>query len=244
MPREDEDHAIYAERAELYDLIYNLKDYATEAARVRELLEAEGIAEGSWITEAACGTGRYLEQLRTWYRVSGFDLSGPMLEIARARLPGVQLLRADMTDFELDEPADGIVCLFSSIGYLLTDEALHSAARCFHRALRSGGALLIEPFVEPAAFEPGRPHIDIYEDDDLKLARAIVTRTEGSLAILDFHWLVARRGQPVEHFVERHRLALHSREDLTEILFAAGFDTRWVDPGLIPKRGLLVGRRR
>ena len=55
-----EDRSLYGSRADLYDLIYHFKDYAAEAARLRELLE--GVAAGAWITEAACGTGKYLER--------------------------------------------------------------------------------------------------------------------------------------------------------------------------------------
>lgn len=244
MPVDQHQDSIYGDRADLYDLIYHFKDYEAEALRVRELLEAEGVEKGAWVTEAACGTGKYLEQLRRWYRVSGFDLSQDMLAIARARLPGVPLHRADMSDFELDETTDAIVCLFSSIGYLLTEEALDAAARCFHRALGRGGVLVVEPFVDPDDFEDGRPHIDTYEDNDLKLARAIVTRSLGDRAILDFHWIVARRGEQVEHFVERHELRLHRRDELERSFREAGFETRWVEPGLIPQRGLLVGRKR
>jgi len=239
-----EGESLYGERAALYDLIYHAKDYAAEARRLFELLDAEGIGEGAWVTEAACGTARYLHELRRWYRVSGFDRSEAMLEIARARLPGVDLFRADMTDFELVEPADAIACLFSSIGYLLTDDALDAAAECFHRALRPGGVLAVDPFVEPERFEHGRPHIDTYGDDDLQLARAIVARRADELAILDFHWLVARRGAAVEHFVESHELRLYRREELHAAFERAGFDTRWVEPGLTPQRGLLIGRKR
>ncbi|MBW2277309.1 MAG: class I SAM-dependent methyltransferase [Deltaproteobacteria bacterium] len=244
MSRTNDDHVVYRERAELYDLIYSAKDYVAEAVRIRELLEDEGIGQGAWITEAACGTGKHLEQLRQWYRVSGFDLAEPMLRIARARLPAVQLFRADMADFEVEEPADGILCLFSSIGYLLSTDALDAAAQCFHRALRTGGVLIVEPFVDPESFEEGRPHLDTYDDDDIKLARTIVTRAEGLSAILDFHWLVARRGEPVEHFVEHHELRLHRRDELEATFEQVGFDTRWVEPGLIPARGLLLGCKR
>jgi daunosaminyl-N,N-dimethyltransferase/N-dimethyltransferase len=239
-----EDRSLYRSRAELYDLIYHLKDYAAEAARLRELLESEGVAAGAWINEAACGTGKYLDRLRKWYRVSGFDVHDEMLDIARARLPGVPLFRADMTDFTLDEPADALLCLFSSLAYLHTEEQLAAAARSFHRALRHGGALLIEPFVAPDDFEDGRPHLDTYEDDDLKLTRSIVTRSEGRLAVLDFHWLVARRGEPVEHFVERHELKLWARDELERAFGDAGFEVRFEERGLIEGRDLMVCRRR
>jgi daunosaminyl-N,N-dimethyltransferase/N-dimethyltransferase len=239
-----EDRSLYGSRAALYDLIYHLKDYAAEAARVRELLEAQGLAEGAWITEAACGTGQYLAHLRQWYRVSGFDRSEGMLAIARGRVPGVPLFRADMADFSLDEPADAILCLFSSIAYLLSEERLAAAARSFRRALRPGGVLLVEPFVAPDDFERGRPHLDTYEDDDLKLVRSIVTRSEGSLAILDFNWLVARRGEPVEHFVERHELRLWPRDELERAFGDSGFEVRFEKRGLIEGRELLICRAR
>jgi len=244
MARPTDEQSVYHERAELYDLIYSAKDYAAEAARLREVLEAEGVGEGAWVTEAACGTGKYLEQLRAWYRVSGFDSSEAMLSIARSRLPGVQLFRADMADFQVEEPADALVCLFSSIAYLTSDEQLDRAMRCFGQALRRDGALVIDPFVPPGDFEDGRPHIDTYDSDDLKLARTIVTRADGRLATLDFHWLVARRGEPVEHFVERHELRLTDHDELEGVVQRAGFETRWIERGLTPQRALLVGHNR
>lgn len=244
MPGRQPQETIYYDRAELYDLIYSAKDYAAEALRLRELLEAEGVEEGAWITEAACGTGKYLEQLRRWYRISGFDRSESMLRIARSRLPGVPLFCADMADFAVEEPADAVLCLFSSIAYLLADDDLAAATRCFHRSLRRGGVLIIDPFVEPEAFEDGRPHIDTYEDDDLKLARTIVTRTDGQFAELDFHWLVARRGQPVEHFVEHHRLRLYRHDDIEKELDRAGFEPHRIEPGLTTGRKLIVGQKR
>ena len=45
-----------------------------------------------------------------------------MLGIARHRLPGVPLHLADMRDFDLPERFDAVTCLFSSIGYLTTDD--------------------------------------------------------------------------------------------------------------------------
>jgi SAM-dependent methyltransferase len=244
MASEPERQSIYHARAALYDQIYHLKNYPAEAARARELLAAAGVADGVRIVEAACGTGKLLEQLKRWYRIAGFDLADEMLAIARGRLPDADLFRADMAAFTLDEQADALLCVFSSIAYLTTEEQLASAARSFSNALVPGGVLLIEPFVDPAAFEDGRPHLDTFEDDDTRLSRTIVTRRLDEIAVLDFHWLVARRGEPVEHFVERHELRLWSRDQLTEAIETAGFDVEWITPGLIPDRALLLATKR
>ena len=241
-----DEQVLYRGRAELYYRIYHWKDYESEAARVRQLLRGADVRDGARVVEAACGTGAYLAALARWYDVAGFDLSEGMLAVARAKLPGVQLWHADMADVagaEREPPADAVVCLFSSIGYMHGQDRLASAARAFHAALRPGGAVLVEPWLTPATVEPGHPSVQTYDSDDLKVVRACVARVEGRVSILDFHWLVVRRNEGVEHFTERHALWLATREELIAAFEAAGFTVRWEDDGLMPGRGMLVGRR-
>jgi len=240
-----ESQSLYSGHAELYDAIYHFKRYDAEAERIRELLEQHGVGDGSSVLDAACGTGSHLVHLRSWYDVAGFDLNQGMLELARRKLPGVSLVRSDMAALEVERPVDALLCLFSSIGYLLDSERLQSAARCFAAALRPGGVLLVEPFVAPRSFAPGRPMLQTFDGEQLKCARACVPALEGELAILDFHWLVLREGQPaVEHFVERHELWLCPHEVMAETFEQAGFSVAREPRGLMPDRGLLVARRR
>jgi hypothetical protein len=42
-----------------------------------------------------------------------------MLEVAAAKLPGVPLVEADMTQFELGERFDVVLCVYDSINHLL-----------------------------------------------------------------------------------------------------------------------------
>lgn len=236
---------LYGSRATLYDLIYHNKPYATEAARLCDLLHSLGITDGSRVVEAACGTGSHLVHLRQRFNVAGFDISDEMLAIAREKLPGVELFRADMADVRLERPADALVCLFSSIGYLHPIGRLRQAAACFARIVRPGGALIVEPWVAPEEYVPGRPWMDAHQADDLKLCRAIVSRREGEMALLDFHWLVARRNaRDVEHFTERHALWLCPRKAMVDVFSQAGFDCRIEPEGLMKGRGLIIGTRR
>jgi daunosaminyl-N,N-dimethyltransferase/N-dimethyltransferase len=237
---------LYGERAELYDSIYHWKDYAAESARLGGLLGKLGIADGGRILEAACGTGSHLVHLRDHYQVSGFDLSDAMLSLARSKLPAeVELFRADMTNFAVPVPFDALFCLFSSIGYAHPEAKLRATAGSFARAVRPGGALIVEPWLTPEAYQPGRSTMQTYDGEDLKLCRASISKQEGEMAVLDFHWLVLRRGaSEVEHFVERHELWLCSTELMQAIFEEAGFDTRIEEDGLQSKRRLLIGQRR
>lgn len=243
-----DEQRMYGERAELYDPIYHWKDYAAEAARVSALLAELGIADGSRVLEAACGTGSHLVHLQHRYRVSGFDLSDGMVAVARAKLPAeaeVELFRADMADFAVPAPFDALLCLFSSIGYVHPEPRLRAAASCFARAVRPGGAIIIEPWLAPGVYQPGRLTMQTYDGPDLKLSRACISAQEGELAVMDFHWLVARKGaREVEHFVDRHELWLCPIERMQAIFEEAGFETRIAPDGLAAQRGLLLGRRR
>lgn len=236
---------MYGARAALYDAIYQWKDYRAEAERLRALLGAEGVREGGRILEAACGTGAHLVHLREWYEVAGFDLSEGMLEIARGKLAGVPLFRADMADFALAEPADALLCLFSSIGYVYFEDRLRAAAAAFARAVRPGGALVVEPWITEEDYAPGRLTMQTVDGEDLKLCRAVVANRRGALTVLDFHWLVLRAGAPdAEHFVEHHELWMCPRATLLGALEEAGFDVRWEPGGSSKDRGLVIGRRR
>jgi len=196
---------MYGDRAELYELLYRFKDYAAEAAEVAARLRDLGVPPGARVLEAACGTGSHLVHLAEDFAVAGFDLNEGMLAQARAKLPGVELFRADMAELRVGAPYDALLCLFSSIGYVFPRDRLDATARAFFQALRPGGVALVEPWFEPDAWSVGRPHLQTYEDEAVKLCRANVSAREGELSVLDFHWLVARKDAPaVEHFTERH----------------------------------------
>ncbi len=239
-----ETQSLYSDRADLYDAIYHFKRYDEEAARIHELLGQYGVAEGSSLLDVACGTGSHLSYLKRWYDVAGIDVSDAMLDLARRKLPGISLVKADMGRFDVERPVDALLCLFSSIGYLLNRERLESAARCFAAALRPGGVLIVEPFVPPSDFVAGRLMMHTFDGEDLKCARTCVPGRDGERAILDFHWLVLRKGRTtVEHFVERHELWLCRHELLAEVLQHAGLSVRREARGLAPERDLLVAQR-
>ena len=240
-------HGMYGERADLYDRIYSFKDYAAETARLHALLFAAGVPDGARVVEAACGTGSYLVHLARHYAASGFDLSDAMLAVARKKVPGAHLWRADMADFEVDRPADALVCLFSSFGYV-TPDRIAAAAACFHRAVRPGGVAFIEPWITPEQAGPGHMSVQTYDGEkatppeSMKLVRAATHLTEGRTSHFDFHWLVLTP-QGTEHFVEHHELWQPTGDEMCDAFRAAGFDATWLAAGPLTGRGSLFLRR-
>ena len=110
----------------------------------------------STLLDVACGTGRHLEFLQQHFQVEGLDLSPDMLEVARARCPGVPFHEGSFVDFHLGRLFDAVTCLFGSIGYAGTPDGLHQAIGSMARHLKPGGVLIVEPWLMPPAFVPGR----------------------------------------------------------------------------------------
>lgn len=234
---------MYGARAELYDILYAFKDYAAEAADIRARLAACGVADGARVLEAACGTAEHLRHLAAWYPVDGFDLAEGMLRRARGKLPEGRFFQADMAALQVEAPYDALLCLFSSIGYVLEEERLRATARGFFAALAPGGVALVEPWLRPEVFQPGRPMIQTGRAEGIEVARGVVSQREGERSVMDFHWIVARQGAPeAEHFVERHELWLCPHSLLVEVFEAAGFECE-LDPEGLTGRGLLVALR-
>lgn len=224
-----------------YDAIYAWKDYEVEAAKLHSLIQARN-PEARTLLDVACGTGKHLEHLREHYEVEGVDVDPEMVRIARERLSGVAISEGDMADLDLGQEFDVVVCLFSSIGYVRTVENLIRAIVNMGKHLAPRGVLIVEPWVNPDRFEPGRPSATFVDEPDLKIARMDVPRVEGRLSVLDFHYLVATSGG-IEEFTEHHEVGLFAHEEYLDAFGKSGLEVEH-DPEGLMGRGLYIGTRR
>jgi SAM-dependent methyltransferase len=229
---------VFSRSARIYDAVYSWKDYGREAELVHELVQARKPGAET-LLDVACGTGAHLAELRRWYRCEGLDLDGELLAVARERLPDVPLHRGDMRDFDLGRRFDAVTCLFSSIGYVLTVEALAAGIAAMARHLEPGGVLLVEPWLSPEGVRVPQVGAVFVDEPELKIARVNAIEVDGRLSSFEFHYLV---GTPagVEHFTERHELGLFTREEQLAAFRAAGLAVEHDEEGLMG-RGLYVG---
>jgi len=231
---------MFDETARYYDKIYAFKDYASEADRVASILH-EQIGERCRLLDVACGTGSHLVHLRELFEVEGLDRSEALLAVARERLPGVRLHRADMRTFELRSQFDAITCLFSSIGYLTTLDDVERAIRAMAAHLAPGGVLIVEPWFTPDQWMPNTVHATLVDEPELKIARVSTSRVDGRISSFDLHHLI---GTPdgTEHVVEHHALGLYTVDEMTAAFEAVGLAVDFNSEGLTG-RGLYVARK-
>jgi SAM-dependent methyltransferase len=232
---------MFTQTAAFYDRIYDFKDYQQESQQVIDLVDQHLRSGGNRLLDVACGTGRHLEYLARRFDVEGLDLSPELLEIARQRNPGVSLHQADMVDFDLGRAFDVITCLFSSIGYVKTLEALDRALSCMAHHLLPGGLLVVEPWFTPDAWRPHTVHALFIDEPELKIARVNTSFVQGRLSYFDLHYLI---GTPegTEHLVEHHELGLFETQELRDALARAGLEVTYDEQGLTG-RGLFLARR-
>jgi SAM-dependent methyltransferase len=114
-----------------------------QAAYLRELI-ARHHPRARTVLELACGTGEVLAELEGDYDVTGLDVSPEMLGIAAAKLPGSRLVEADMTQFELNERFDVVLCVYDSINHLLDFAAWNELFARTHSHLNERGVLIFD----------------------------------------------------------------------------------------------------
>lgn len=175
------------QHAAYYDLIYGAKDYRSEASFVHQLLVRFGAGPGTRMLELACGTGSHaLEFSGLGYDVTATDYSESMLRVARAKTSGqsrpIGFHKLDMRELAAFEGSFGaIVCLFDSIGYVQTNEALMRVLAGVRSKLADGGLFVFE-FWHAAAmlrsFEPTR--VRRFALPEGELLRITETRLETS----------------------------------------------------------------
>ena len=228
-------------RPELYDAIYCWKDYAKEAALLDELIQSNKKSDGNSLLDIACGTGKHIEQLKSKYECSGLDQSPQLLRAARDRNPEADFIEGDMHFFELGLWFDAVICLFSSIGYVKSFEALESTLARFAMHTAPGGVAIVEPWLFKDTFRPGYLGFDTVDLPDYKVARMSLSERSGEMSVLNFHFML---GTPdgVETWSDRSELGLFTQAEYRVALERAGFEVAFEEKGFTG-RGLFIGKK-
>ena len=227
----------YSEFAKYYDLVYHFKDYKKEAETIKKLIKKYKKSKGKKLLEAACGTGNYAEFLKNDFTYFGTDASESMLKIARNKFPKLKFMKDDMTNMKVKGEFDVILCLFSSIGYVKTEEKLEKTIRSFSEHLKEGGVVIIEAWFEKSNYKSGNVHLSNYESEEIKVSRATYCTIKGGNSVLDMHWLVAQKNKGIDYFSEKHEMGFFSGK-LFETLM------RKHDLEIFSEKGLMNSQRK
>jgi SAM-dependent methyltransferase len=180
------------------------------------------------ILDVCCGTGAMCELLADeGFDVTGFDLSEPMIELAREKsrmreIAGKEPIRyeiADAAEVDLGETFEAAYSFFDSLNYITDPEHLQKAIHRVSEHLQPGGSFVFD--VNTAyAFEER-----MFDQTNLRKNAPLRYKWRGA-------WDPATRLIEVDmkfwagdqEFREVHRQRAYSDEEIRAMLIAAGFD--------------------
>jgi SAM-dependent methyltransferase len=232
---------MFSQSAEYYDALYAFRDYVAETALIAGVVRAVH-PRALTLLDVACGTAEHARRLACnhGFAVDGLDLDEGLLRVARAKHPDGTFSCADMSDFSLPQRYDGVLCLFSSIGYLVTADRTRRALECFRRHLAPGGLALVEPWFRPGELEHGFVSRLSGTSGSHTVERVGRTEIAGRLSRLHFDYRI-ETPDGVRTASETHELGIFTNDEMAEIFESAGLRASF-DPVGLSGRGLWVAR--
>ncbi|MBS1723793.1 MAG: methyltransferase domain-containing protein [Armatimonadetes bacterium] len=209
--------------AEHYDVLMSHVPYDMWVGYY-QLLLAQMDVNPRKLLDVCCGTGLVAELLaQEGYEVTGFDLSEPMVQQARAKAAKLGLpLRyevADAATVDLGETFAGAYSFFDSLNYITEPTSLSKAIGRVARHLEPGGTFVFD--VNTAyAFEQR-----MFDQRERSPKAPIRYKWEGDYdpksRIIRVSMEFERDGH---HFQETHVQRAHTQEEIVQFLNDAGFE--------------------
>lgn len=234
-------------KARGYNLLATYYDAFFENHKVlwgqaRQALIGKMLDSATSVCDLCCGTAdTALELAGKGIKAFAVDLSPTMCKLARlkaqkAKTP-VQVLRADMREFELPEKVDIVVCEYDAINHVPVKSDLRRVVRAVNRALVPGGYFFFDVNTK-SIFEQRWPAPYYGEQRDVSM----VIRG-GYDAQTDKGWLVAdffiREGRRWRKSKDRIDQVCWSDDEIRESLQEGGFENiQAVDMRDLPIEGL------
>lgn len=226
-----------------YDALYvNDREYASEAAKVKELLAKHGVPPKADLLVLACGTGGHVPHFKDAYRVSGLDLSQDMLDQATKKFPEVPFYLGDLSNFQVDVAFDAMICMYGSIGFVKTVANLRAAMKCIATHLRPNGVAFITPWSTSEDFQDHMV-VDAIDRPDLKIARVEQVRLKGPKIVeVSFHHLLGQNND-VTYNKQSMEIGLFSRAEYLSAMSDAGLKIVEEYAGSDVRGGAYIGKR-
>ncbi len=144
----------------------NAQAYAHSATGYADMDQVEAfialLQEDARVLDVGCGSGRDTDILRKkGFKVTGVDLSGKLLEIARSNHPEIKFVQASMTDLPFTNGSFDGLWVHASLLHLETDVDLQRAFLEFQRVLTDEGIV----HLTLKARETNEPSIRITDGD-------------------------------------------------------------------------------
>ncbi|WCL50215.1 class I SAM-dependent DNA methyltransferase [Leptospira sp. GIMC2001] len=134
---------LYSELAEYYfDIEKPGRKLDEEIHFVSEVFKRHNVKS---VVDIGCGSGEHVKDLQAMgFKIMGIDSSPKMIETAKNRFPHCRFEVGRMEDYKLKEPIDGLVCLFGTFNYLMTNDDIKKFFQNAYKNLKTAGILILD----------------------------------------------------------------------------------------------------
>jgi SAM-dependent methyltransferase len=222
---------VFGSYARYYDLLYQDKDYISEAQFIHKLIQ-NNAPDATTILELGCGTGNHALLLaEAGYRVYGVDLSAEMLQYANERCDRVspelaarlKFSQGDLRQVRLDRKFDVVLALFHVISYQTTNEDLLAAFTTAKTHLQPGGLFIFDVWYGPAVLsDPPTVRIKRFEDRSIQVTRIAEPIVYPNDNLVDVNYQIFikdKHSHAIDELSETHTMRYLFKPEL-ELLFS------------------------
>lgn len=223
----------FEQYAPWYDLLYEDKDYASEASFVEEQLRRHGAKAGA-LLDLGCGTGVHAMMFaRKGWRVTGVDLSADMIRRAEMRLAEdpqlVTFRHGDVCETGPERDFDAATSLFHVASYQTSSSKLAAMFANVCTALKAGGILLFDYWYGGAVLAQGvETRVKVVERGPLRVTRIAQSDHDEvqSRVQVNYTLFCEDKARSTIHRVdEKHHLRYWFPFEIDILLASAGFET-------------------
>lgn len=215
-----------------YDQLYKDKDYQKESEYVKyKIFKYFGSKNQINLLELGIGSAKHAEYLvRDGFSITGIERSNTMIEIASGKkINNLDLINADIVDFDLNKSFDAAISLFHVISYITTNKELIDCFTNVNKHLNLNGIFLFDFWYTPAVFFL-KPEIRIKrlsENSDKEIIRISEPFINYQTNIIDVHFEVLFKNimnSKLDVIKEIHKMRHFSIPELDFLCNQTGFE--------------------
>jgi SAM-dependent methyltransferase len=218
---------LYSTLAGLYHEMYqHIFDYESEYKFYDTLLKKYHCRK---ILEIGCGTGMLASRfLDGGYEYLGLDLSGEMLDIARAETKSRCFIQGDMRNLSFDEEFDAVLITGRSIAYVTENKGILDTLAGINKSMKGMGLLVFGVFEANAIFDHLSDFEQTIEHNKKKIRRiSQMKKNMESGWTYDWHakYIIEQEGRRSE-FNDVTTLRAFLKDEILLFLKLAGFEIK------------------
>lgn len=218
--------------AELYDLLYEVKDYKSECDLLEALFSRFAEARVSTVLDLGCGTGGHALLLaERGYSVTGADRSSEMLAVLKRKAIekklNVPVISSAVQQLQVGRTFDACVSLFAVLCYQHSNSEVEEFLRAVARHSNPGGIFIFDFWYGPAVLalrpEPRVKELEKHGERVIRTATPTLD-TKKHWNTTDYVITQSRGNEIVREVKETHTMRFFFPLEIEYFLNSCGFD--------------------